>query len=146
MFRLVALIAGWSHDYWIDINHEDPELREPDTGPNHYRLILVRSWNAAPSADDVEAETAFLLHDYLPHADGHDKLHTHAVLDEHQWRDAILRWSTIADRNLTEENAASAWSHAGRWRPVSIRDDLLHAEAMDAVNHLSADVAIAAGS
>ena len=83
--RLVALVAVWSWDHWLDVNHDEPDLRPDDSGPDGYEHLLVATFDPAPS--DCEVRRALEdLRVSLSGADGHAELHSHALMDDGTWR------------------------------------------------------------
>jgi hypothetical protein len=130
MFRMIALIACWSHDYWLDVNHEDPNLRDPDYGPSRYEIILVRSWRELPTTSELFAEAVFLQENYLHNADGHKELHSHALLDGGQWQSMRSAAHRAPPNDLTEQTGSNALFRHGRWRPVEVCGLLTFQEAI----------------
>jgi hypothetical protein len=120
VFRMVALVAGWSHDYWSDINDEGNEEQTEDVGPSRHSLLLVKSWSDRPSSADLVSEVSHLEKGYLTDLDGHHELHSHVVVEDEQW-EAMLSASEVSmGKDLTEHNAPSAAFSCGRWRPISL--------------------------
>ena len=140
MFRMVAVIACWSHDYWVDVNHADPHLRERDAGPNGYLIMLIENWSAAPSSIEVAGEVDFLQSDYLTHADGHERLHSYSVLNESEWNSMILGSSLSISHDYSTKTGADADFYSGRWQPVVVQEMITVDEASSVLNSSGATV------
>lgn len=112
MFRTVALIACWSHDYWLDIRHEDPTIRSADEGPSSHEFMLLDSSPIQPDdarIDEIVAKTRIDLPDVM---DGHGEIHCVLVLHNDAWRRVVdsapwwIRRNAEANRHtrlMTEE-------------------------------------------
>ena len=83
--RLVALVAVWSWDHWLDVNHDVADLRPDNSGPDGYEHILVATFDPAPSDGEVRRALEDLRVS-LSGADGHAELHSHALMDDGTWR------------------------------------------------------------
>lgn len=83
-FKVVALLRSWSSDYWDEINHDDPELRCLDEGPDGAMLVLSATFVHAPT--DVELQAALKASgEAWSNCDGRFVLTGYAVLDGATW-------------------------------------------------------------
>ncbi len=83
-FKVVAFFKTWSGDYWDEINHDDPELRCPDEGPDGAMLALSGTFTHAPT--DVELRAALKASgEAWSNCDGRLVLTAYAVLDGAAW-------------------------------------------------------------
>lgn len=86
--RLVGIYGNWSYDEWDEINHPDPAMRRPDTGPGRFNHILCDVYDLTPSPDQV-ARSLAVANDELSGSDGRYVLIAHATLDARKWRQLV---------------------------------------------------------
>lgn len=99
MFRIVALVACWSHDYWLDIRHDDPLIRSEDQGPSGHEFMLLSASEDNPCEERIE-DAITRMRAALPLImDGHGEPHSFAVLDDAAWARVVDRAPASLRRN-----------------------------------------------
>jgi len=103
-FHLVTLFARWSYDYWSEINHDDPGLRQPDLGPDNFTHNLSMTFDHPPTPAEVKdalnATVGLFQND-----DGKSVLLRHVVMDDATWTAFVnARGSRSAPSNLVGES------------------------------------------
>lgn len=103
MFRIVALVACWSHDYWLDIRHPNPTIRSDDHGPSSHEFMLLSTSNDHPCDERIE-DAITRTRAALPLVmDGHGELHSFAVLDDAAWA-RVVDGAPASLRRIAEAN------------------------------------------
>lgn len=83
-FKVIALFKSWSGDYWDEINHDDPEFRCLDEGPDGAMLALSATFVHMPT--DVELQAVLEASgEVWSNCDGRFVLASYAVLDGAAW-------------------------------------------------------------
>jgi hypothetical protein len=111
MFRTVALIACWSHDYWLDIRHEDLTIRSEDKGPNSHEFMLIDASPARPDdarTNEVAAKKRIDLPDIM---DGHGEVHCVLVLDDEAWKRVVASAPSWIRRNAEADSRFATEEH-----------------------------------
>lgn len=83
-YRLLILLSSWSYDYWDEINHENPEDRIPDDGPDQTEIILCSTFNKIPGSKEIK-ETLHKTTQTLALGDGKRQFLGYLILDKYQW-------------------------------------------------------------
>jgi hypothetical protein len=106
MFRTIALVDCWSHDHWLEVNHEDPEIRSEDCGPGSHGFMLLDLHDERPDAAAMESAVGRMREALPDLMDGHGELRCAAAIDDAAW--ARLVGSAPAwMRRSAEANRAS---------------------------------------
>lgn len=100
---LVTLFARWFYDCWSEINHDDPELRQPDLGPgnltHNFSMTSDHPPTPAEVKDALDATVGLFRND-----DGKSVMLHYAVMDDVAWTALVnARGSSSAPSNLVGE-------------------------------------------
>lgn len=104
-YRLLILLSSWSYDYWDEINHENPEDRIPDEGPDQIEIVLCSTFNEIPPSKEIKKKLNKTTQ-ILALGDGKRQFLGYLILDKSQW--AVLVQQSGHSEN-TQPDTTNIW-------------------------------------